>query len=210
MRLTHEIVGIPPGYQYDGAAKQNGELPFFLPRNIVGNVRGGAQFIVKREDYGGRQYTGAMIENIGMRQTGTYYVDVDASWTGNSSCWIGFWLFDERNRAEIDVLESIDDIGPTFNAHGAGRKIGPMSHRRGNDTFRHTYGVRVEPGRITFYMDGEISGVCTDAAIVEFIRNSGCFPKWQNSVGGSWAGQPDATSRFPHVVTFHRTRFYKP
>ena len=210
MRLVHHIVGtVPGGYRYEGSSSQDGALVYWRAANIA-SVNGAAEFTVKREANG--IYTCAMIENINMRQTGDYCVEVEFQASDNPSSWWGFWLYDDRNRAELDVIEVASRFGLTYNTHAGGSapQLGPVLYKA-NDGQKHTAAVRVTYNEISFWLDGaKQPRVETRRAVIDYIRNSGCFPKWQNKQGGSWAGPATAESRFPHTVRFFATRFYKP
>ena len=209
MRLVSEIKGIPPGYKYQGQSNQDGGVVQWREANIA-LVNGVAEFSVKKETNG--VFTCAMIENINMRQTGDYCVEVEVEAPDNPSSWWGFWLYDDTNAAELDVIEVASRYGLTYNTHAGGSapQLGPVLYRA-NDGKKHTYAVRVTQAEISFWFDGvKQPKTETRTNVINYIRRSGLFPKWQNKQGGSWAGGQTSESRWPHVVKFHATRFYKP
>ncbi len=144
------------------------------------------------------------------------YVEMRAQLPAGQGLWPAFWLLnqhDHENQPEIDVVEGVGrdpntvyqvyhyydnwnlQSTPSFPATGADFSAG-----------MHTYGMKWEPGRITWYIDGR-----------ETNRFESGNVSWEEmyiivnlAVGGYWNGSADSTTPSPSRLKVDYIRAYSP
>jgi len=131
------------------------------------------------------------------------YVEIRAKFPKGKGIWPAFWLLhqhDHDRKPEIDVVEYIGDepnkVHHTYHwVENWSNRRSPYMIAKGRDYSQdfHTYGVKWEPGKITWYVDG-----------VEHNSFSNGNVSWEEmyllvnlAVGGSWPGSPNGSTRFP-------------
>jgi beta-glucanase (GH16 family) len=166
---------------------------------------------------GGFPYTSGVItsERVFSAQYG--YFEVRAKFPRGKGLWPAIWLLpiDGSWPPEIDIVEAIgqapEEVFGTvhFGAETAPERVQPVALRNvidSSDGF-HTYGVDWQPDRITWYYDGRKVGETANV-----VKDQAMYLIVNLAVGGVWAGEPDATTRFPaamaidHVRVWHRKR----
>lgn len=131
--------------------------------------------------------------------------------------WPAFWLkgADEDTTAwpksgEIDVLElpsTTTTIYSTLHGPIAGSTTTQQAQVVSNvpdlSTDFHNYWVRHLPNSITFGVDGQTLGTLTPDSLppgAEWVYNRPMHVVLNLAVGGSWAGAPDSSTRFPAAM----------
>ncbi len=129
--------------------------------------------------------------------------------------WPAFWMLgsniDSRNWpgcGEIDVMEVIGREpriahgtlhGPGYSgAQGLSSKWTPAHGEVGDDF--HVFSVEWGPRRLRFSVDGEVYATRTPADIPPgeaWVFDHDFFILLNVAVGGTWPGDPDASTRFP-------------
>jgi len=144
------------------------------------------------------------------------YVEMRAKLPKGKGLWSAFWLLhqhDNDRRPEIDVVEYIGDqsslVYQTYHwMDGWAHKRTPSYEAWGPDYSQdfHTYAVKWEPGKITWYIDGEKKNEVVDGNV-----------SWEEmyllvnlAVGGWWPGDPDWTTQFPAAMVVDYIRAYQP
>jgi beta-glucanase (GH16 family) len=144
--------------------------------------------------------------------------------------WPAFWaLGTDIDRlgwpkcGEIDVMENLGQeprkvfgtIHGPRDGGGPQADYGPGSslvHTSPLSQGFHTYGARWLPGSIEFYFDGRRYGTITAADLPagsRWVFGHPFFLVLNVAVGGSWAGSPDATTRFPQTLRVDYVRVYQ-
>lgn len=131
------------------------------------------------------------------------YFEIRAKFPKGKGIWPAFWLLhqhDHDRKPEIDVVEYIGDepnkVHHTYHwVENWSNRRSPYMIAQGPDYSQdfHTYAVKWEPGKITWYIDG-----------VEHNSFSNGNVSWEDmyllvnlAVGGSWPGSPDGNTQFP-------------
>ena len=144
------------------------------------------------------------------------YVEMRARLPKGKGLWSAFWLLhqnDNDRRPEIDVVEYIGDRPNTvYNTYhyydNWNLRSTPSYEAAGPDysTDFHTFGMKWEPGKITWYVDG-----------VERNSHSDGNVAWEDmyllvnlAVGGWWPGDPDGNTPFPARYQIDYIRAYQP
>jgi len=143
------------------------------------------------------------------------YVEMRAKLPKGRGLWSAFWLLHQNEndrRPEIDVVEYIGQQPNTvFNTYHyyEGWNLRSTPSFEANDTDYsqdfHTYGMRWEPGRITWYVDGQVKNTFSDGNVA-----------WEDmyllvnlAVGGWWPGDPDWSTPFPASYKIDYIRAYQ-
>jgi len=143
------------------------------------------------------------------------YFEMRAKVPKGQGLWPAFWLlnhYDNGSEPEIDIMEFLGNEADTvyqvyhyksgYNARGSGTMefAGPDFT---NDF--HTFGMKWEPNRITWYVDGrevnryEGSGISNEEMYI--IVNL--------ALGGGWGGPVNGSTPFPARYTIDYIRAYK-
>lgn len=143
------------------------------------------------------------------------YVEMRAKLPKGRGLWSAFWLLhqnDNDRRPEIDVMEYIGDkpntIYNTYHYYENWNLRSTPSYEVPGEDFSqnfHTYGMRWEPGKITWYVDGVERNVHNDGNV-----------SWEDmyllvnlAVGGWWPGDPDGNTSFPARYQIDYIRAYQ-
>ena len=199
-RLNGNQVPTGQGWNlFNGPAQQNGESGYFLPRNFTIN-RGLLTLTANREQMGTSRYTAAMMENTNLRvgRGKPWYVTCSMGWDEFYGCWVGWWLYNLASQREIDGMESVNRIGPTFNAHLTqnGPQLGAKSTKPAGAfdvAALHHYGVGCDTTGLYVYVDGVEVMTHGSWWSTQFLT-ADMWPKLQLSLGGWWP-RDDATRR---------------
>lgn len=145
------------------------------------------------------------------------YIEMRARLPAGKGLWPAFWMLHQRNdgtRPEIDIVEYIGDQRTTafhtyhWYENNSWLRSTPTFTAPGPDYSQdfHTYGVRWEPGRITWYIDGiernSFSGSSVASEDMYILLNL--------ALGGSWAGKPNGSTPFPARMVVDYVRAYQP
>lgn len=143
------------------------------------------------------------------------FVEMRAQLPKGRGLWSAFWLLhqnDNDRRPEIDVVEYIGDKPNTvYNTYhyydNWNLRSTPSYEAPGTDYSQgfHTFGMKWEPGKITWYVDG-----------VERNSHSDGNVAWEDmyllvnlAVGGWWPGEPDGNTAFPARYKIDYIRAYQ-
>ncbi|RAK50704.1 glycoside hydrolase family 16 protein [Phenylobacterium deserti] len=135
------------------------------------------------------------------------YFEMRAKLPRGKGIWPAFWLLplDLSWPPEIDVMESIGDPSTVFvNAHSKVIKAQTKEVKVSPDDF-HTYAVAWDRQNLTFFIDGRQ----VDRRPTPGDMHKPMYMLANVAVGGDWAGQPDASTRFPAGMTIDYIRAYR-
>lgn len=142
------------------------------------------------------------------------YVEMRARLPEGKGLWPAFWLLHNHEngiRPEIDVVEMLGDrpqvVYQTYHHYARGNLSSTPSYEVWGDDFSggfHTYGMRWEPGRITWYVDGE----ARNAYANNNVSSEDMYLLVNLAIGGAWAGSPNGSTRFPARFTIDYIRAY--
>lgn len=224
-------------WSYDtGINQPNGELENYT--NSTNNIHvvadpnavDGKSLVIIAQDPGGNNdqmgsYTSARIDTAD-KQTFTYgYMEARIRMPYGQGIWPAFWMLgNDINHGtqwpycdEIDIMENIGQTGDQGTNH--------MSLHDGNDTTYyqalpggqiyhnayHTFSALWQPNQIQFFVDGNLMVTDTPASMGNnwAFNNNPNFFLLNCAVGGSWPGNPDATTSFPQTMYVDYVRAYQ-
>jgi beta-glucanase (GH16 family) len=141
--------------------------------------------------------------------------------------WPAFWLLGENIETvgwptcgEIDIMENIGRepamVHGTIHGPGysGGKGIGAPFALPGGKRFAddyHIFAVEWEPQAIRFYVDGKLYTTRTPADLpsaTKWVYDHPFFIILNLAVGGSWPGDPNATTVFPQTMLVDYVRVY--
>lgn len=143
------------------------------------------------------------------------YVEMRAKLPRGKGLWPAFWLLHQHNsgiRPEIDVMELLGDdsrmVYQTYHYFDNGTlRSTPSFQAPGPDYASdfHTFGMKWEPGRITWYVDGQETNRYESGN----VASEEMYLLMNLALGGSWAGSPDGSTAFPASYTIDYVRAYQ-
>lgn len=142
--------------------------------------------------------------------------------------WPAFWMLGNDidsagwpTCGEVDIMENIgrepNIIHGTIHGPGYSGGNGPSSsyslpnNQPFADSF-HTFAVEWEPNVVRFYCDGILYSTRTPADLPPgktWVFDHPFFILMNVAVGGSWPGNPDATTTFPQTMQVDYVRVYQ-
>ena len=142
--------------------------------------------------------------------------------------WPAFWMLGDNidttrwpNCGEIDIMENIGKEPSIVHGtlHGPGYSGGSgisaaytlPGGKKFADDF-HTFAVEWEPNVMRFYVDGLLYKTRTPAdlpAATSWVFDHPFFIILNVAVGGTWPGNPDATTVFPQQMLIDYVRVYQ-
>ncbi len=198
-RLNDRNFGYSP-FEFDG------EHLSIVAKPTPGNLRGKAN----NKGY----LSGAMTtyQKFKMRYG---YVEMRAKLPKGKGLWPAFWLLHNQEngkRPEIDVVELLGDrpniAYQTYHYYDNWNlRSTPSYEARGSDYTQnfHTYGMKWEPGRITWYVDGKATNSFSNGN----VSSEDMYLLVNLAIGGAWAGSPNGSTRFPAKYTIDYIRAYR-
>lgn len=225
----------------------NGELQFYTgrPDNVSLDGSGNLRIVARRETFGSGEFTSARLrtqDNFEQRY-GRFEARIQVP--GGQGIWPAFWMLgndfpdaestpDEIRRGawpragEIDVMEvrGQDPEVVAGSIHGPGYSGGEAItesfalEEGGFDEDFHVFAIEWDPGRIAWFVDGELYQIATTAQVRTQVPLPGATqPEWvfdhpfflllNVAVGGSFVGDPDDTTSFPATMLVDYVRVYR-
>jgi beta-glucanase (GH16 family) len=217
-----------------GGGWGNEELEYYTDRlQNVDQENGNLVIKVLQEKYTGRDgvtrnYTSARLKTQGkfMQAYGRFEARIKIP--RGQGIWPAFWMLgDDIEKAEwpacgeIDIMENIGREselihgtihGPGYSGeHGLGAPFRLASGEKYADDF-HVYAVEWEPDVIRFYVDDHLYETRTPSDLpkqAKWVYNHPFFLLLNVAVGGSWPGNPDASTFFPQTMLVDYVRVYR-
>jgi len=155
-------------------------------------------------------YTSGMVDSRG-RFSFTYgYVEWKAWLPAGQGLWPALWMMPENDTwpPEIDALETVGNQPDVWT--GTYHPPSPMPAQGFDSTVPglssgwHTFGVDWEPGRITWYVDGQQMATTTTD-----VTSTAMYLVMDLAVGGSWPGYPNASTPFPSTLRIAYVRVWQ-
>jgi len=216
-----------------GGGWGNNELEYYTVRPKNASLHDG-NLVIKaiQEKYTGpdgvtRDYTSARLKTQGKFAQDYGRFEARIKIPRGQGIWPAFWMLGtDIDKAswptcgEIDIMENIGKEPSTVHGtiHGPGysgdKGIGdPFSLPAGHlfaDEF-HIYAVEWEPEAIRFYVDDHLYSTRTPADLpkgTKWVYDHPFFLLLNVAVGGSWPGNPDATSTYPQAMLVDYVHVY--
>ena len=204
----------------------NQELENYTASTENAFLDGAGHLVIQAVRTGAGGYTSARLKTQGL--AGFTYGKIEAriQIPYGQGIWPAFWMLGEdieKNGwprcGEIDIMENIGKEPATVHGtvHGPGysgaKGIGApnvLAAGRFADAF-HVYAAVWERESIEFLVDGRSYKRITPADLPEgakWVYDHPFFLLLNLAVGGSWPGNPDATTEFPRRMTVDYVRVY--
>jgi len=175
-------------------------------------------------------YTSARLRTEGLQSFQYGRMEARIQIPEGQGFWPAFWMLGDSIASvgwpacgEADIMENVGDKPGTVygSIHGTGftgslisNSYSLPSEEKFGDGF-HTYGMIWSPGKVAFYVDDPSNVYATETpanlprgAVWPF--DSGKFFFILNlAVGGTWPGNPDATTKFPANMLVDWVRVYQ-
>lgn len=143
------------------------------------------------------------------------YVEMRAKLPKGQGLWPALWLlhqYENGQRPEIDIMEFLGNEADTvYNVYhyysGGSLKSTPSYESVGPDYTAgfHTYGMKWEPGKITWYVDGTEANSYSGGG----VSNEDMYLIVNLALGGAWGGNVDGSTPFPSSYVIDYIRAYK-
>jgi beta-glucanase (GH16 family) len=211
----------------------NNELEYYTTRLENVCQQGGNLMISAIEErYAGqdsvsRNYTSARLKTHGKFSQLYGRLEARIKIPRGQGIWPAFWMLgDDIDKVgwptcgEIDIMENIGKEpslvhgtihGPGYSgANGISSLFTLVDDQRFADDF-HLYSVEWEPKVVRFYVDEHLYATRTPADLpkdAKWVYDHPFFVLLNVAVGGSWPGNPDATSVFPQTMLVDYVRVY--
>ena len=212
----------------------NNELETYTNRLVNADLEGGSLVIkaLKESLIGSdgisRNYTSARLltRNKFTQTFGRFEARIKLPF--GQGIWPAFWMLGDNigtsgwpNCGEVDVMENIGREpsivhgtfhGPGYSgAGGVSASYTLTNGKKFSDDF-HTFAVEWEPNVMRFYVDGLLYKTRTPADLpagTTWVFDHPFFIILNLAVGGTWPGNPDATTVFPQAMQVDYVRVYQ-
>lgn len=217
-----------------GGGWGNDELEYYTARPLNAYQQDGNLVIkVLAEKYTGtdgvtRNYTSARLKTLGKFSQAYGRFEARIKIPRGQGIWPAFWMMGDDiekigwpTGGEIDIMENIGKEpalvhgtihGPGYSgANGIGAPYSLPGGQAYADGF-HIFAVEWEPAAIRFYVDDHLYATRTPADLpagTKWVYNHPFFMLLNVAVGGSWPGNPDASSPFPQTMLVDYVRVYR-
>ena len=203
----------------------NNELEYYRPENL--SFQDGKMIIeAKQEAYSGKNYTSTKILTRDKKFFKFGRLDIRAKLPKGKGIWPAFWMMPQANvygswpkSGELDIMEMIGhQPATTYGTLHFGP--GPGSTQLGrnfslpagifNDEF-HVFSVEWKQDQIKWLVDGVVYSTYSksDFGANNYPFNEDFFFIINMAVGGSWPGNPDATTYIPQWLIMDYVRLYQ-
>ena len=176
-----------------------------------------------------REYTSARLKTQGLFSQTFGRIEARIKIPYGQGLWPAFWMLgDDAGKTgwprcgEIDIMENIGREpsivhgtihGPDYSgARGISAAYTLPGGGRFADDF-HIYAVDWQPHKIQFFVDGDLYTTVLPTSLppgARWVFDHPFFIILNVAVGGSWPGNPDATTTFPQSMQVDYVRVYNP
>ena len=222
----------------DGWGNNQLEFNTDRPENVSLDGQGHLQIVALEESYMGNEYTSGRIKTKGLVEQRYGRFEARIKLPEGQGLWPAFWMLGANidevpwpDCGEIDIMEFQGQRPERIFAsvHGPGYSgADPISgdiELSGGETFGddfHVFAVEWDPGRITFFLDGEVvNSVVTGGEAFHIVRstdvpsgaewvfNNEFFVLLNLAVGGNLGGPVGPDTVFPAKMLIDYVRFYE-
>jgi len=222
----------PAKWTYDVGNGDNGwgnsqlEFDTARPENVSLDGQGNLRIVAREEAYNGFDYTSARIKTQGLFAQAYGRFEARIQLPIGQGIWPAFWLLGEDittvgwpQCGEIDIMEYRGQFPSVASGalHGPGYSGGnPLegSYTLASGGFNegfHVFAVDWTPGSITWSVDG-VAFMTRNVGDVpaggEWVFDHPFFIILNVAVGGSYVGDPDASTVFPQTMLVDYVRVY--
>jgi beta-glucanase (GH16 family) len=201
----------------------NQELQYYTTRTDNATVKNGNLLIIaKKESYGGTAYTSARLKTLGLKSWTYGKFEGRMKFPKEQGIWPGFWMLGNNfptagwpQCGEIDIMEHVS-LSTDINGTMHWKDLSGQHAQAGGFTYcnveqYHIYAVEWDAKSIKWYLDGkkyyEVSILNNVAGTDEM--HLPFFYIINLAVGGTWPGNPNATTTFPDTLYVDYIRAYQ-
>jgi beta-glucanase (GH16 family) len=201
---------------------RNNELQYYTSRRIENSVvqNGNLMIIGRKEPFDTANFTSASITTDGKHSWTYGKIDARMKLPKGQGMWPAFWMLGQNIHqvgwpkcGEIDIMEHInneDILYGTLHWHNE-QHVSSGSKIPCNFTKYHNYTVEWDKDSIKWFLDGT---KYHSVVVKDSINSTSEFHKphyiiLNLAIGGSWPGNPDATTSFPDTVLVDYVRVYQ-
>jgi len=231
--------GSPPDpnkWTYDTGAGGwgNQELETYTSSRDNSYLDGNGNLVIEIREPAPGQYTSGRLKTQGLYVVEYGKIEARIKLPAGQGIWPAFWMLGADiptagwpQCGEIDIMENIGREpsivhgtvhGPGYSgANGVGASYTLPAGQQFADDY-HVFSVEWSQQNVQFFVDGQLYETVTPASLPQgttWVYNHSFFLLLNVAVGGSWPGNPDATTVFPQKmlvdyvrVSQHRRRFH--
>jgi len=217
-----------------GSGWGNHELQYYTDRlTNVSQSQGMLVIKALKEQYSGsdkvsREYTSARVTTRKSLNVTYGRFESRIKLPHGQGIWPAFWLLGQGIKevgwpscGEIDIMEHIgkEPANVYGTIHGPGysgtKGISVSFSLKNNERFAdsfHVFALEWEPDALRFYCDGVLYQTLTPSRLprgTKWVYDRPYFLLLNLAVGGSWPGNPDATTSFPQFMYIDYVRVYQ-
>jgi beta-glucanase (GH16 family) len=206
----------------------NQELETYTDARDNSRLDGNGNLVIEARQPAPSQYTSARLKTQGMYAVEYGKIEARMKLPAGQGIWPAFWMlgFDIPKVGwpqcgEIDIMENIGREpsmvhgtvhGPGYSgANGIGQSYSLPGNARFADDF-HIFAVEWSENGVQFLVDGQLYFSVTPASLPQgtaWAFGHPFFLLLNVAVGGSWPGNPDATTVFPQQMLVDYVRVYQ-
>jgi beta-glucanase (GH16 family) len=206
-----------------GSGPTNDNIHYYTDRLENASIENGILHITAlKESYQGSNYTSALVETKNSVNWRYGRIEARIKLPGTKGFVPAFWMMPANDQygwwplsGEIDIMEHptnlVEKIYGTIGCSFTGFSQGGNIQIPDAENAFHIYAIEWTPDKIDFYVDNQ--------KYFTFKNEYSGFEAWpfdqpfyiilDLAVGGSWVGDPDATSVFPAVMEVDYVRVYQ-
>ena len=209
----------------------NNELEYYTSRpSNVKVANGNLELIAQKENYMGSQYTSARILTRGKFEQAYGRYEARIKLPSGQGIWPAFWILGANAAigngpgvvwpqcGEIDIMENRGQqptqiLGTVHGLGYSGANAITKSYFLQNDRFDndfHVFGIEWGPEYINFYVDDQLYNQITPAKVTgQWVFDHPFYIILNLAVGGSFVGNPGASTVFPQTMYVDYVRVYE-
>jgi beta-glucanase (GH16 family) len=206
----------------------NQELENYTDKRDNSYLDGSGNLVIESREVAPGQYTSARLKTATKFTVEYGKIEARMKLPAGQGIWPAFWMLGANiadagwpKCGEIDIMENIGREpsiahgtvhGPGYSgANGIGQSYNLPDGKRFAGDY-HLFTVEWSASSIQFFVDGDPYHSVTPASIPQgaaWAFNHPFFLLLNVAVGGSWPGNPDATSSFPQKMLVDYVRVYQ-
>lgn len=201
-------------FEVGGGGWGNNELEYYTDSNDNAHIEAGNLIIeARKEPYDGNDYTSARLTTQGKHEFQYGKIEARMKLPIGQGLWPAFWMLntDGSTYGEIDIMEQVNLENNIYgSAHWGyhGRRSTTGSYDNIDVTEYQIYSVIWNESSIAWYIDNnKYYEVVLDKNSMSAFHEP-FYIILNLAIGGSWPGNPDASTQFPARVYVDWIRVY--
>ena len=217
-------------FDQGGAGWGNQQLEYNTnrPENAALDGDGHLAIVARKEKYLDNDYTSARIKTAGKQEFRYGRVEARIKLPRGQGIWPAFWMLGADfadvswpKCGEIDIMEyrgqKTHEVqgslhGPKYSGGDCITKVYQLKGDKGFDDDFHVFSIDWDPGRISWAIDGATYQVVNSPTVIAkgpWVFHKPFFIILNVAVGGTYLGDPDASTQFPQTMLVDYVRVFK-